>query len=191
MNAASPKTVSKPATPAAPKAVAKAEPAATPAAPKAVAKAEPAATKPVAKAEPAATKPEIKGDANPFKYDARDAKRKSAAAQCSPGWSLTNAVLTVGKNRPTRDNSVKGKIYGLVSSAGRDGLTGAELVVKMRESALFADNPSKYTKNGMPVVPWCEDYILGMTRPRFGFLNVKHAVAAKTEEEPAVAKKAA
>lgn len=167
MNAASPKTVSKPATPAAPKSA------------------------PVAKAEPAATKPEIKGDANPFKYDARDAKRKSAAAQCSPGWSLTNAVLTVGKNRPTRDNSVKGKIYGLVSSAGQAGLTGAELVVKMRESALFADNPSKYTKNGMPVVPWCEDYILGMTRPRFGFLNVKHAVAAKTEEEPAVAKKAA
>lgn len=144
----------------------------------------------VVKAEPAA-KPVVLTDANPFKYDARDAKRKQLASLCSPGWSLTNAVLTLGKNKPTRDTSVKGKIYGLVAAAGKDGITGAELVQKMRESALFADNPSKYSKNGIPVVPWCEEYIIGMTRPRFGFLNIKAAAPVAVKPEATAEKKAA
>ena len=136
------------------------------------------------------------GDAAAFKYAQRDDRRKKAAAECSPGWNLTNVVLVLGKHRPTRENSVKGKIYAMVAAAGKDGITGAELVAKMREVPnTFEDNPSKYSKNGVPVVPWCEDYILGMTRPRFGFLE--HAKKQPKHEpvdekhEPVAEKKAA
>ena len=123
------------------------------------------------------------------KYADRHVKTREADPEtdCDPRWRYRDSLFVAGR-QPARLENVFGRMYGILHEAGPEGLTGKELVSKLRRYPNIAPR-SKYAADGLPPIGWAEDYVNGGLRKNGGVVKFHKNQPKKPEEQEAEAAK--